>query len=512
MSTAAALLIAGTTSDAGKSMLVAGLCRAYARRGIHVAPFKGQNMSNNSAVTPSGGEIGRAQALQAEAAGLELSTDFNPVLLKPTADHRSQVIVRGQAQGTIGAADYRQRRAALAGEVHATLARLRARYDLVLCEGAGSPAEVNLRDGDIANMGLAHHAQLPTVVVGDIDRGGVLAHFLGTVAALDSADQRLIAGFIINKFRGSVELLAPGITWLECTTARPVFGVIPYLENWWIDAEDGLAVQPGHVVGRPRPPLGQRWLTVAAVRLPRLSNSTDVEALAMEPGVRVRWVDSAAEIAAADMIIVPGSKATMADRAWLRAEGREASIRSAAAEGRVVVGVCGGFQMLCTTIEDAAGTESSCTHDTGIGLLDADIAFEPTKTVRPFAATLTTPAVGAVRGYEIHYGRVVSSRHSPWLCWSGGTEGARHDTVFGTHIHGLFANDAFRRNFLRTEIEPRLPGFRAAADTHIAAERSRQLDLLADAVEQAINIDTLLAVARSGAPHAPTLRIAADRS
>lgn len=507
----AALLIAGTTSDAGKSIIVAGLCRAFARRGVRVAPFKAQNMSNNSAVTPSGGEIGRAQALQAEAAGITPSTDLNPVLLKPIADQQSQVIIHGQADGTIGAADYRSRRAALADIVTDSLDRLRTHYDLVICEGAGSPAEVNLRDGDIANMGLAQLADLPTIVVGDIDRGGVLAHFLGTLAAISAADQAHIAGFIVNKFRGSIELLRPGLDWVEMRTGRPVLGVVPFLSEWWIDAEDGLGVQAGAVVGRPRPPIGTRWLNVAAVRLPRLSNSTDVEALAMEPGVRVRWVDSPAEIAAADMVVLPGSKSTVADLGWLRARALDTAITNHAAAGRLVVGICGGFQMLSASIVDDVQAETDQTHTVGLGLIDADIEFASAKTVREFTAVLDAPLATAVRGYEIHNGHVASARHQPWLEWAGGDEGARNATVFGTHIHGLFANDEFRRDFFRTEVEPRHSGFRVSGDTNVADERRIQLDALADAIEQSLDLNALLELACSGAPPLPTLKIQLEK-
>ncbi len=347
-----ALLIAGTTSDAGKSMVVAGLCRLLARKGIRVAPFKAQNMSNNSVVTVDGGEIGRAQGMQARAAGLAPSTRFNPVLLKPGSDRTSQLVVRGRAVGQVSAVDYIEHRDQLAGVVADELAGLRAEFDVVLCEGAGSPAEINLRATDLANMGLARAAGLPVVVVGDIDRGGLLAHLFGTVAVLDPEDQALIAGFIVNKFRGDPALLAPGLDQLQALSGRPTYGVVPYCDDLWLDAEDSVSVVARELVGTPAPPRGRDWLRVAAIRLPRISNSTDVEALACEPGVLVRWASDPAEVADADVVVIPGSKATVADLNWLRERGLADAVAAHARAGRAVLGICGGFQMLCRRIDD----------------------------------------------------------------------------------------------------------------------------------------------------------------
>lgn len=331
---AGALLVAGTTSDAGKSALVAGICRWLHRRGVAVAPFKAQNMSNNSVVTADGGEIGRAQATQAHACGLAPSVDFNPVLLKPGSDRTSQVVVRGRAAGQVSAMSYRSRTAALLDVVTATLADLRTRFDVVICEGAGSPAEINLRATDLANMGLAQAADLPVVVVGDIDRGGVLAHLFGTVAVLDRADQARIAGFVINKFRGDPALLTPGLAQLHGLTGRPTYGVLPWSDRLWLDAEDSLSAVADGVVGRPAPPHGSAWLRVAVVRLPRISNATDVEALACEPGVTVRYVTEPSRLLDADVVVVPGSKATVTDLEWLRATGLDAAVGAHAAAGR----------------------------------------------------------------------------------------------------------------------------------------------------------------------------------
>src|SRR6476619_2490920 len=302
-------------------MVVAGLCRLLARKGIRVAPFKAQNMSNNSAVTAEGGEIGRAQAMQARAAGLAPSVRFNPILLKPGSDRTSQLVLRGQVVDTVSAKDYFTHRDRLWAVVADELQSLRNEFDAVICEGAGSPAEINLRATDIANMGLAQAADLPVVVVGDIDRGGVLAHLFGTVAVLSPADQARIAGFVVNKFRGDPALLAPGLDQLQALTGRPTLGVVPWADGLWLDAEDSLSAVTDGVLGRPAPPCGAQWLRVAVVRFPRISNATDAEALACEPGVAVRYVTEPSRVEGTDLVVLPGSKATVADLAWLRASG-----------------------------------------------------------------------------------------------------------------------------------------------------------------------------------------------
>ena len=360
-----ALLVAGTTSDAGKSALVAGICRWLVRQGVSVAPFKAQNMSNNSVVTVDGGEIGRAQAMQAHACGLAPSVAFNPVLLKPGSDRSSQVVVLGRAQGTVSALSYRERKGALLEVVTATLADLRSRYDVVVCEGAGSPAEINLRATDIANMGLAQAADLPVVVVGDIDRGGVLAHLFGTVAVLSPADQARIAGFVVNKFRGDPALLAPGLDQLQALTGRPTLGVVPWADGLWLDAEDSLSAVTDGVLGRPAPPHGAQWLRVAVVRFPRISNATDAEALACEPGVAVRYVTEPSRVEGADLVVLPGSKATVADLGWLRRTGLADAVVAHARAGRPVLGICGGYQMLGRRIADPHGVESGIGRGVG---------------------------------------------------------------------------------------------------------------------------------------------------
>src|SRR5947209_6673030 len=489
-----ALLVAGTTSDAGKSVLVAGICRWLSRRGISVAPFKAQNMSNNSVVTPDGGEIGRAQAMQAAACGIEPEVRFNPVLLKPGSDRCAQVVVLGHAAGTVSAASYRHRKPGLLDVVVGALAALRAEYDVVICEGAGSPTEINLRGTDIANMGLATAAGLPVLVVGDIDRGGVLAHLFGTLALLSEADQALVAGFVINKFRGDPDLLAPGLAQLRTLTGRCSYGVLPYCDSLWLDAEDSLAHTPDGVVGQPAPPHGTQWLRVAAVRLPRISNGTDVEALACEPGVAVRYVTEPSRLADADLVVLPGSKSTVADLSWLRRTGLAGAVLAHAAAGRPVLGICGGYQMLGRRITDHV--ESGAGEVAGLGLLDLEVVFDPAKHLaRPSGTALGEP----VTGYEIHHGRVARRGDPPLV--SGPDDGSDGGHLLGTHWHGLFENDGFRRALLqRVAYLADRPGFRPAPDTNFAALRDAQLNLLGDLVSAHLDTDALLELIEHGPP------------
>jgi adenosylcobyric acid synthase len=490
--------VAGTTSDAGKSALVAGICRWLHRRGLAVAPFKAQNMSNNSIVTGDGGEIGRAQAMQAHACGLAPSVAFNPVLLKPGGDRSSQVVVLGRAQGTVSARSYQERKGALLEIVTGTLADLRARFDVVVCEGAGSPAEINLRATDIANMGLAQAADLPVVVVGDIDRGGVLAHLFGTVAVLSPADQARIAGFVVNKFRGDPSLLTPGLEQLQALTGRPTFGVVPWADGLWLDAEDSLSAVADGVLGRPAPPHGSQWLRVAVVRLPRISNATDAEALACEPGVAVRYVTEPSRLDGADLVVLPGTRATVSDLEWLRRSGLADGVVAHAKAGRPVLGICGGYQMLGRRIADPAGVEGGDAE--GLGLLDLEVEFAAEKHLgNPVGTAWGEP----VRGYEIHHGRVVRSG-DPGLV---GDEGSDAGVVLGTHWHGLLENDGFRRALLaRVAAQAGRPGFRSAPDTSFAAERARQLDLLGDLVEAHLDTAALEHVIGHGTdPDLPTV-------
>ncbi|WP_033344484.1 cobyric acid synthase [Catenuloplanes japonicus] len=497
---AGGLLVAGTTSDAGKSVLTAGICRWLARRGVRVAPFKAQNMSNNSAVVVGpdgrGGEIGRAQAMQAAAAGIAPDIRFNPVLLKPGSDLHSQVVLLGEAVDTVSAGSYRALRPRLAGTVFETLAELRAEYDAVICEGAGSPAEINLRAGDFVNMGLARGAHLPAIVVGDIDRGGVFAALFGTLALLSAEDQALLSGFVINKFRGDPGLLRPGLDMITNATGRPVHGVLPYDHDLWLDGEDSLAY--GSTLGRPAPPVGRDWLRIAVVRLPRISNATDAEALAAEPGVRVRLTGTPADLLDADLVVLPGSKSTVSDLRWLRDTGLADAVTAHAAAGKPVLGICGGFQMLSRTIHD--DVESRDGTVPGLGLLPTEITFAPRKTLGlPHGSAFGTEAVS---GYEIHHGQVSTAGAEPFLRYTDGRpEGAIAGPVFGTHWHGAFESDGFRRRFL-TEAA-RLAGrhgFTVSPDTSFAAARARGLDRLADLVEEHLDTDALWRLIESGPP------------
>jgi adenosylcobyric acid synthase len=486
-----ALLIAGTSSDAGKSIVVAGLCRLLAGKGIKVAPFKAQNMSNNSAVTVEGGEIGRAQAMQARAAGLAPSVRFNPILLKPGSDRTSQLVIKGRVAGAVAAADYFQHRDRLADVVIDELSSLRTEFDAVICEGAGSPAEINLRANDLANMGLARAANLPVVLVGDIDRGGLLAHLFGTVAVLAPEDQALVAGFMVNKFRGDPALLTPGLAQLHVLAGRPTYGVIPYDDGLWLDAEDSVSVLANRVVGRPQPPIGGQWLRVAAIRLPRISNSTDVEALACEPGVLVRWVTDPTDLLDSDVVLIPGSKATVADLRWLRERGLADGLAAHVAAGRPVLGICGGLQMLCRHIDDPV--ESGAGGVDGLGLLDADIVFAPDKTLRRHD--------GALQGYEIHHGQLSRCTEDDWL-----GVGIRRGAVCGTHWHGLLDNDEFRRRWLADAAAAAgRHGFAVADDVDVTARRDGQLDLMADLLTAHTDVDAIVEVLENGPPKRPTI-------
>ncbi|MCV2490999.1 cobyric acid synthase [Geodermatophilus sp. YIM 151500] len=487
--TPGALLVAGTTSDAGKSLVTAGICRWLVRQGVSVAPFKAQNMSNNSMVTPDGAEIGRAQVVQAAAARVEPEAAMNPVLLKPGGEDASQVVVLGRPVAEVTALSYRPMKAALLEQVLASLAELRARFDVVVCEGAGSPTEINLRADDIANMGLATAAALPVVVVGDIDRGGVFASLFGTVALMPPADQRLVAGFLVNKFRGDVRLLQPGLDELARLTGRPALGVLPWLPGLALDTEDSLGI--GVPLAPAGPPAGEEVLRVSVARLPRLSNVTDLDALAAEPGVLVRYATRPEEFGDADLVVLPGTRATVADLAWLRASGLADAVRRRAAEGRPVLGICGGHQMLARTITDEV--ESGAGTVPGLGLLPADVRFGPEKVLaRPVGSAFGEP----VRGYEIHHGVVGYDEGGAEPFLDGGRSGA----VFGTTWHGALENDGFRRAFL-TEVA-RLSGrrFAPAPGTDFAAVREARLDRLGDLVAEHADTGALWRLLESGVP------------
>ncbi|MGH3381381.1 MAG: cobyric acid synthase, partial [Actinoallomurus sp.] len=463
------------------------LCRWLARQGVRVAPFKAQNMSLNSMVTADGAEIGRAQVMQAAAARVEPSAHMNPVLLKPGSDRRSQVVVLGHPIAEVDALQYGEYKARLREVVATSLAKLRADYDVVICEGAGSPAEINLRAGDLANMGLARAAELPVIVVGDIDRGGVFAALYGTVGLLEPADQRLVAGFVINKFRGAPELLAPGLAQITALTGRNVYGVLPWLDGIRLDVEDSLGLDA--VRAASAPPYGEQTLRVAVVRLPRISNFTDLDALAAEPGVAVSFATTPAGLADADLVVLPGSRATVADLGWLHERGLAAEITRRARAGRPVLGICGGYQMLAREILD--DVESLAGAVPGLGLLPARVEFAPEKTLRRPAGEAYGERVHA---YEIHHGVVAVDGGEPFL------DGCRDGAVWGTTWHGALENDGFRRAFLADVARTAGRAFAPAPDTDFGALREAQLDALGDLVEHHLDTGALTRLIESGAP------------
>jgi adenosylcobyric acid synthase len=482
------LLVAGTTSDAGKSVVTTGLCRLLARRGVRVAPFKAQNMSNNSMVVAGpgglGAEIGRAQWIQAVAAGVTPEVAMNPVLLKPGSDRRSHVVLNGLPAGSITSAEFAGSRRALSEAAYAAYDDLVSRFDVVICEGAGSPTEINLREHDFINLGLARHADMPVIVVGDIDRGGLYAALHGTVALLEPADQRLVAGFVVNKFRGDETLLEPANREIERITGRPVLGVIPWSPDVWLDSEDGLDVAARSAdVEHP--------FVVAVVRFPRISNFTDLDALGLEPDVDVRFASRPQDLADADLVVLPGTRSTIADLAWLRHRGLDAAVVDHAAAGRPVLGICGGYQMLGRTISDPDGVEGPAgTVVAGLGLLDTTTTFAREKVLRLSQGI----ALGArVSGYEIHHGVTHPS---------GGDEffgGARREHVLGTMVHGTLESDEFRRNLLAF-VAATVGRPYAATEVSFEAARRARLDLLADLIEAHVDVAAIESLINGGAP------------
>ena len=487
-------MLQGTASHAGKTVLAAALCRLYARRGLTVAPFKAQNMALNSAVTAAGDEMGRAQVFQAAAAGVEPVVDMNPVLLKPTAGSTSQVVVMGRPVDEMTVASYQAYQATVWPVVTAALARLRAAHDLIVIEGAGSSAEVNLRHADIVNMRLARHAGAPVLLVGDIDRGGVFAALLGHVELFSPVERALVAGFIINKFRGDPAQLTPGLELLEERTGVPTLGVVPYLEGWHGDEEDSLALDA------PSPRRARGAVEVAVVRLPYLSNTTDFDALAAEPDVSLRYVRTPEALRGTSLIVVPGTKSTVADLGWLRERGLDAAILAAAAAGVPVVGICGGYQMLGRRLRDPEGVESPVAESAGLGLLDVATTFAASKrTVRATGCTRPGGLAGPgleVHGYEIHMG--VTRRGSgarPFARLRPLDGLARYDgavsadgLVCGTYLHGLFDAPGFRSALVnrlrRTAGLPERPPAAVESD----------IDGLARHVEDHLDIERLDAI------------------
>jgi adenosylcobyric acid synthase len=477
-------MVQGTGSDVGKSVLVAGLCRALANRGLTVRPFKPQNMSNNAAVTIDGGEIGRAQALQAIAARVEPHTDMNPVLLKPQADRTSQLIVHGKVRGTLGSGNYREGRGKLLTEVMESFHRLEAQCDIVLVEGAGSPAEINLRSGDIANMGFARAADVPVILVGDIDRGGVIAAIVGTRAVIDPEDAAMIHGFIINKFRGDPALFDDGYRQIEALSGWRGFGVVPWLrETLRLPSEDAVVLEKNA-------PRTEGRLLIACPILPRISNFDDLDPLKLEAGVTLAMIPPGTPIPAeAALIILPGSKATIADMTALRAEGWDVDIRAHHRRGGAILGLCGGYQMLGTTIADPLGLEGPASTITGLALLDIATSLSSTKALRQVGGT----ALGArFTGYEMHMGETTGPGTARPLTTfdDNRTDGAigEDGLVMGSYVHGILNDTGFRSALLA-----RIGAEGSGRDYH--ADVDAALDAIAADLERHLDIDALIALA-----------------
>ena len=494
-----ALLVAGTHSDAGKSVVVAGICRWLAREGGSVAPFKAQNMALNSFVTREGAEIGRAQASQAAAAGIEPEASMNPVLLKPSAERETQVVVRGKPWAVASARSYAGMKQELLPVVLESLQDLRRRFDVVVCEGAGSPAEINLRENDLANMGLARAAGLPVLIVGDIDRGGLFASLYGTLALLSAEDQKHVAGFLVNKFRGDPAVLAPGLARMTALTGRPFLGTLPWIRGLGLDGEDSLALDAPRPV---KPPRGSDVLRVAVARLGRISNFTDFDALAHEPGVSVRFTESAEEILNADLAVLPGTKTTIEDLNLLRLRRLDRAFAQRTGRGLPTLGICGGYQMLGGRIAD--GVESGESEARGLGLLPVETVFEREKVLgRPEGRA---PGFGnaAVSAYEIHHGRVRRLGGDPLFTVAGDDEGSRVGTTLGTSWHGVLESDGFRRALLAWVSEERGLDWRPGNES-FAEAREAQLEKLGDLVAEHVDREALLRLIDDGPPSGLTV-------
>ncbi len=493
-------MVCGTASDVGKSHVVTGLCRLLARGGVKAAPFKAQNMALNSFVTPSGHEIGRAQGAQALACRVEPEVAMNPILLKPTGERTSQVVVLGRPLAHLTAAEYHEHKPRLFATVLDCLADLRSRFDVVIAEGAGNPAEINLLEHDIVNLRLADEAGLPALVVGDIDRGGVFASLYGTVELLPAALRARVKGFVVNKFRGDPALLGAGLDDLERRCGVPALGVLPWVHDVALDAEDSLAL-----TGR-RPRAGRRAvadaLDVAVVMLPRMSNFTDLDALAIEPGVGLRLVSDAASLGDPDLVVLPGTKATVADLEWLRGRGLDRALGEARRRGTVALGICGGYQILGRRILD--DVESGRGRSKGLGWLDVDTAFGPRKLTRQRRGR----ALGQrVTGYEIHHGVTTRGQEDAWASlddvYGDEDEGAGDIAgggVVGTNLHGLFEEDGFRAAFLAAVARRRNTDFIPAGVSFVTA-REAQFDRLADLLEAHLDVDAVChLIEQAGSP------------
>jgi adenosylcobyric acid synthase len=497
------LMVQGTASSVGKSIVSAALCRLMRREGVSVAPFKAQNMSNNAAAVP-GGEIGRAQALQAAAAGLAPSVDMNPVLIKPEADSRAQIVLLGKPYRTLSAGDYYRDHDFLWAAAKAALDRLTSRYDLVVAEGAGSPAEINLRDRDIANMAVARYANAPVLLVADIDPGGMFAQVVGTLALLRPEERSLVAGIVVNKFRGDLELLKPGLDELRRLTGVPVLGVVPYLHDLGLAEEDGVVLERGsaHAARRADSAESVRPLDIAVIRLPRISNFDDFDPLRLEKEVTLRFVAEPRELGLPDALIVPGSKSTLDDLIWLRNRGFDQGLRWMARAGRAVVGICGGYQMLGASIDDSAGVEGKARRMDGVGLLQVETSFSKDKSTTTRRGRIVggpgffAQAAGMpLEGYEIHAGTTTTPAEAIIALDPEGDRPARSDgaasfdgRVWGSYLHGIFDLPDFRRAWLASLGADAY----AAPGVSMREARERALDRLADEVGAALDMGELM--------------------
>ena len=485
-------MVQGTTSDAGKTTLVAGLGRVLARRGFKVAPFKPQNMALNSAVTAGGGEIGRAQALQAQACGVSPHCDMNPILLKPSSDIGAQVIIHGKAIGMMNAREYHNFKPVALKAVMASYRRLCETFDYVLIEGAGSPAEINLRDGDIANMGFAEAADCPVLLVADIDKGGVFAHLVGTLELLSAAERERVIGFVINKFRGDRSLLQSGLDWLEAKTGKPVIGVLPYWHGLYLDAEDAINTEQEFAAAADT-------INVVVPALSRISNHTDFDTLRLHPQVDLSFVKAEQAIPAADLIILPGTKNVRSDLQWLRRNGWEPALKRHLRYGGRVLGICGGFQMLGHSVSDPGGVEGAPGESQGFGLLDFETALEAEKCLREINGKLIClPGAPAVSGYEIHCGKTTGPalQHPAVVLADGSSDGvlSADGQIMGTYVHGLFAQPAAARGLLQWAglIEP--------DRVDQTQRREDDLNRLADGVEKHLQWEQLFPKLATSAP------------
>lgn len=476
-------MIQGTTSDAGKSTVVAGLCRVLRRRGVRVVPFKPQNMALNSAVTADGGEIGRAQAVQAQAAGLAPHTDMNPVLLKPNSDTGAQVIIHGRAVSNMEAAAYHGYKRVARMAVLDSFGRLADQYEAIVVEGAGSPAEINLRQGDIANMGFAEAVDCPVLLVADIDRGGVFAHLVGTLALLSESEQARVQGFVINRFRGDIALLQPGLEWLEQRTGKPVLGVLPYLHGLHLEAEDAIAREQQAASGER--------LRVVVPALPHISNHTDFDPLRLHPQVSLQWVAPGEGLPAADLVILPGSKNVRADLAWLRAQGWEEYLARHLRYGGKLLGICGGLQMLGKATHDPHGIEGEPGSSSGLGYLDYATTLQPHKELHNVCGQLALTR-DAVSGYEIHAGVSAGpALRQPFaLLADGRSDGAvsADGQIMATYLHGVFETPAALSALLQWG------GLHAPAAFDYRALREQNLERLADELEARLDMERILQV------------------